>query len=147
MIRYRLQCRKGHEFEAWFRNSAAYERQAKRGQVTCVSCGSAEVSKAIMAPSVATGAEPAEITLANPEAATAAGKRAELRALMRRLRAEVEKSAEYVGPRFPEEARKIHYEEAEPRGIYGEASLEDARELHEEGIEFYPLPRLEDDQH
>ena len=65
--------------------------------------------------------------------------------MLRRLRAEVEKNAEYVGPRFAEEARKMHYDEVEKRGIYGEATLEEARELHEEGIEFYPLPRLPED--
>jgi hypothetical protein len=69
----------------------------------------------------------------------------QLRTLLRRLREEVEKHAEYVGDRFPEEARKIHYEEVEPRGIYGEATVEEARALKEEGIEFFPLPRLRDD--
>jgi hypothetical protein len=147
MIRYRLQCNKDHEFEAWFKSSDDFDRQAKRKLVTCPLCGSANVTKALMAPNVATGrSNRTEITVANPQAAALADKRRELMALMRRLRAEVEQNAEYVGPRFAEEARKMHYEEVEKRGIYGEATLDEARELHEEGIEFYPLPRLPEDQ-
>jgi len=147
MIRYRLQCDKRHEFEAWFKSSADYERQAKRKLVTCPECGSAKVAKALMAPNVSTSRKkPADMTVANPEAAAQAEKKRELLNLMRQLRAEVEKNAEFVGPRFAEEARKMHYEEVEKRGIYGEATADEARELHEEGIEFYPLPRLPDDQ-
>ena len=147
MIRYSLQCHKHHEFEAWFKSSADYERQAKRKLVTCPACGSAKVSKALMAPNVSTSRKKStEITVANPEAAAEAEKKREFLNLMRQLRAEVEKNAEFVGPRFAEEARKMHYEEAEKRGIYGEATLDEARELHEEGIEFLPLPQLPDDQ-
>jgi len=146
MIRYSLHCDKRHEFEAWFKSSADFEKQAKRKLVTCPQCGSTNVSKAIMAPNIATGrSKSGEVTVANTEAAGMAEKRRELFALMRRLRAEVEKNAEYVGPRFAEEARKMHYEEVEKRGIYGEATLDEARELKEEGIEFYPLPRLPED--
>ena len=144
MIRYRLQCKNGHEFEAWFKNSSAYDRQIKSGQLTCAECGSGDISKAMMAPSVGGRAKSTDVTVANREA-TSSDKRAELLALMQKVREEVTKNAEYVGPRFAEEARKIHYEEADPRGIYGEASLEDARALEEEGVEFYPLPRLKDD--
>lgn len=147
MIRYRLQCNKQHEFEAWFKGSADYDRQAKRKLITCPECGSAKVTKTIMAPNVSTGqSKPAEIPVANPAAAAQAEKKKELLALMRQLRAAVEKNAEFVGPRFAEEARKMHYEEVEKRGIYGEATQEEARALHEEGIEFYPLPRLPEDR-
>ncbi|MCL4768475.1 MAG: DUF1178 family protein [Hyphomicrobiaceae bacterium] len=147
MIRYRLQCNKRHEFEAWFKGSADYDRQSRRKLVTCPECGSAKVTKAIMAPNVsASRSKPAEMTVANPEAAAQADKKRELVALMRQLRSEVEKNAEFVGPRFAEEARKMHYEEVERRGIYGEATQEEARDLHEEGIEFYPLPPLPEDR-
>lgn len=146
MIRYSLHCDKRHEFEAWFKSSADFEKQAKRKLVICPQCGSTNVSKAIMAPNIATSrSKSGEVAVANSEAAGMAEKRRELFALLRRLRAEVEKNAEYVGPRFASEARKMHYEEVEKRGIYGEATLDEARELKEEGIEFYPLPRLPED--
>jgi hypothetical protein len=155
MIRYRLRCEKRHEFEAWFSNSAAFDRQARRGLVTCPRCGSAKVAKALMAPSVAKGgrrrrAEKAPEPAPPPQQAPAATHRVaahgELAAAMRKLRAEVEAKSEYVGPRFPEEARKIHYDEAPARGIHGEATREEAQALAEEGIEFFPLPILPEDQ-
>ena len=148
MIRYRLQCHKNHEFEGWFKSSADFDKQAKRRLVGCPSCGSTKVSKALMAPNVSTkkGKTSNEMTVANPQAAQHTESRRELMAAMRRLRAEVEKNAEYVGPRFAEEARKMHHEETESRGIYGEATPEEARSLEDEGIDFYPLPRLPEDQ-
>ena len=149
MIRYSLQCHKHHAFEGWFRNSADFDKQAKRKLVTCPQCGSTKVTKALMAPNVSTSrskAKSKEMMVANPEATAEGEKKRELLALMRRLRAEVEKNAEYVGPRFADEARKMHYDEVEKRGIYGEATPDEARALHEEGIEFYPLPQLPEDQ-
>lgn len=149
MIRYALRCAKGHEFEAWFASSAAYDRLAKRGQVSCPKCGNRKVQKALMAPNVArrdkTSRERKEVPKpgATPPGAVAA--HAELAAALRRLRAEIEANSEYVGPRFPEEARKIHYEEAPARGIRGEASREEAQALREEGIEFFPIPALPED--
>jgi hypothetical protein len=148
MIRYRLQCRDGHEFEGWFRSSTSYDRQARRGQIACPECNVTEVSKAIMAPGLATrSAEAVEANSTSaPDGAKHAEARRELLALMRKVRREVEAHAEYVGPNFAEEARKIHYEEVEQRGIYGEATSEEARGLTEEGIDFLPLPRLPEDQ-
>lgn len=147
MIRYSLECHKNHTFEGWFKDSADFDRQARRKLVTCPACGSAKVTKALMAPSVSTRrSKSKEVAVANTEATAEIRKKQELLALMRRLRAEVEKNAEYVGPRFAEEARKMHYEEAEKRGIYGEATTDEARDLHEEGIEFYPMPKLPEDQ-
>lgn len=165
MIRYRLQCKDGHEFEAWFRASDDYDRQVKRRDVTCPACGSTKVSKALMAPQIApsrskaraerrvqSGEGPGEgrpITPNVPAPGSEDARRMEMQrqflALMHHVRREVEEKAEYVGDRFAEEARKIHYEEAEVRGIYGEATLEEARQLDEEGIEVLPLPRLPDD--
>ncbi len=157
MIRYSLKCEKRHEFEAWFASSAAFERQAKRGQISCPRCGTVKVDKALMAPSilkspkrkrVEKSPEPAAAQAtppAQPETHRLAA-HGELAKAMRKLRAEIEAKSEYVGPRFPEEARKIHYEEAPARGIYGEATSEEAQALSEEGIEFFPLPPLPEDQ-
>ncbi len=162
MIRYALQCKKGHAFDGWFQNSAAYDKQAKRQLVTCPTCGSAEVSKALMAPRVTTGkqkdkarrevAARAAVARAGSAAPAEAVAAAQLTAeqkdvveLMRKLRKDVEQNAEYVGPRFAEEARKIHDEDAPARGIYGEASLAEVKELHDDGIECFPLPVLPED--
>jgi hypothetical protein len=168
MIRYALNCDQSHTFESWFANSAAYDKQAKRGLVTCPVCGSAKVEKAIMAPSLAAnlGAGPAEPRLVTPTATPAAPQpptpppsippktpvammsaaERELRHKLKELRDHITKNAHYVGPSFPEEARKIHYGEAKHRSIYGEASPEEAKQLHDEGIEFHPLPVLPDDK-
>jgi hypothetical protein len=156
MIRYALNCEHGHGFESWFQSSAAYDKQAKRALVTCPVCGSAKVEKAIMAPRLAraeaTEQLPAPLPSTPPPAVPAKTPVAimspperELRKKLKELRDHVTKNADYVGPRFPEQARKIHYGEIEHRSIYGEASADEARELHEEGIEFHPLPILPDE--
>jgi len=157
MIRYRLKCERRHEFEAWFPSGAAYDRQAKRSLVSCPKCGSVKVGKAIMAPSIAKSGKRRRVEKAPEQAAAPAQAPAasethrvaahgDLAAAMRKLRTEIEAKSEYVGPRFPEEARKIHYEEVPARGIHGEATSEEARALIEEGIEFFPLPVLPEDQ-
>ena len=155
MIRYRLQCKKGHQFEAWFADSAAFDKQSKRDLLACPNCGTSKVSKALMAPSVVTRSKrkgarkvaetPPPVEAPKPETQRVATHR-ELAAAMRKLRAEIEAKSEYVGPRFSEEARKIHYEEVPARGIHGEATAEETKALKEEGIEFYPLPVLPEDQ-
>ena len=167
MIHYALNCDQGHTFESWFQNSAAYDKQSKRGLVSCPVCGSAKVAKAIMAPRLARAdaAEPrpplsmpaspappppiqpppAVPSVKSPVAMMSPPER-ELRQKLKELREHITKNANYVGASFPEEARKIHYGETEHRSIYGEASPEEARELHDEGIEFHPLPILPDDQ-
>ena len=165
MIRYALNCERGHAFESWFQNSAAYDKQRKRGLVSCPVCGSAKVEKAIMAPRLARSeaAEPPPSPPPSPAATAPApplppvaapGKtpvaimspmERELRQKLKELHDHVTKNANYVGARFPEEARKIHYGETEHRSIYGEASPDEAKELHDEGIEFHPLPILPDE--
>jgi hypothetical protein len=155
MILYRLRCKRGHEFEAWFAGSAAFDKQEKRGQLSCPNCGTRSVSKALMAPSVAKRSKRkaakkeddklAAAEVPKPETQRVAAHH-ELASAMRKLRAEIESKSEYVGPRFSEEARKIHYEEAPARGIHGEATADEAKALKEEGIEFYPLPILPEDQ-
>jgi hypothetical protein len=170
MIRYALNCERGHAFESWFANSAAYDKQAKRSLVSCPVCGSVKVEKAIMAPSLATKpargetADPRPPTPPNPTpppplqptpmppippktpVAMMSSAERELRHKLKELRDHITKNAHYVGQRFPEEARKIHYGETEHRSIYGEASPEEAKQLHEEGIEFHALPILPDDK-
>lgn len=153
MIKYALLCCNSHNFEGWFQSSSAYDDQAARAQVTCPICGTAETQKAIMAPNVSTrtrapstsdrGAEPKEraLTPTSPEAFPAEA----VQRFWRKLREEAHANAEYVGPRFAEEARKIHHEEAPERGIYGEASADEVRSLTEEGVPFLPLPRLPED--
>src|SRR4051794_26715614 len=133
MIRYALRCDKGHEFEAWFRSSADYDRAAKVGETACPVCGPARVEKMPMAPAIARGggkpaakpnaAEKVE-AVEKPEkvnlvAAPDPRQQALIQA-MRELRRQVTEHADYVGDRFAEEARKIHYKESEARGIYGE---------------------------
>ena len=162
MIRYALNCNQGHTFESWFQNSAAYDKQTKRSLVTCPVCGSAKVEKAMMAPRLANAGAMAEppappmpqaavptpampAPTKSPVAMMSPPER-ELRQKLKEIRDHITKNASYVGPRFPEEARKIHYGETEHRSIYGEASPDEAKELHEEGIEFHPLPILPDDQ-
>jgi hypothetical protein len=164
MIRYALVCEKGHAFDSWFADSAAYDKQAKRKLVACPYCGSAKVDKAIMAPQLATSkkrktpveVESAETPVETPAAAPAPTAPAPvamispqeqlLRAKLKELRDHVTKNADNVGTKFPEEARKMHYGEAKHRSIYGVASPEDAAELSEEGIEFHPLPMLPDER-
>jgi hypothetical protein len=166
MIKYSLHCERAHDFEAWFKNSADYDRQRKRGLVTCPACGSDKIEKSLMAPSLGRGTkkgaiaaapEPApETTPAAPEAAAPTETKApvaimspqerELRAKLKELRDHLTKNAENVGGKFPEVARKMHYGEIEHRSVYGEASAQEAKEMLEEGIEFHPLPVLPDER-
>jgi len=148
VIRYTLCCEAGHTFESWFNNSTAFDRQAARGLVACPMCGSAKVEKAIMAPALGGGRE-APARAAEPEKTPVAivpKEEVELRKKLKELRDHIVKNADYVGEKFPEEARRMHYGEIEHRSIYGEASPESAKSLAEEGIEFHPLPRLPDER-
>ena len=149
MIKYALICEQMHEFESWFANSAAYDKQAKRGLVGCPACGSNKVEKAIMAPRLARTRKSKQRAVETPTATSVAmlsPQERELRAKLKELREHITKNADYVGQKFPEEARKMHYGETEHRSIYGEASLETAEELHDEGIELHPLPVLPDEK-
>ena len=138
MIRYALSCDHGHEFDAWFASGDTYDEQARGREIICPCCGSATVTKAPMAPAVRTKqAEPPPLD---------STERTKTYAFLKGLRAHLEANAEHAGPAFPEEARKMHYGEAEARSIYGEASLEEAKALHEEGIPVVPLPPLPKDQ-
>src|SRR5437588_3638086 len=156
MIRYTLRCHRGHAFESWFQDSAAYEVQEKRKLVNCPACGSDRVERAIMAPQIVSKAAREDSPV--PAAAVAVDATApvstplmmtqerELRAKLKELRDHIVKNADNVGERFPNEARKMHYGDIEHRPIYGEASPEEARSLIEEGVEVSPLPVLPDDR-
>jgi len=161
MIRYHLRCERGHAFESWFQSSAAYESQEKRKLVSCPSCGSDKVERAIMAPRIVgkkgrDKAEPMPVaasTSATEAAASASSstpllmaQERELRAKLKELRDHIVKNADNVGERFPNEARKMHYGDIEHRPIYGEASPDEARALIDEGVEVSPLPVLPDDR-
>ena len=160
MIRYTLVCERQHNFESWFANSAAYDKQVKRGLVGCPICGSIKVDKAIMAPRLGRSGKPIDMPQAPPEAplpATApaeapapvammSSQEREFRSKLKELRDHLTRNAENVGRKFPEEARKMHYGEIEHRSIFGEASPQEAKDLHEEGIEFHPLPVLPDER-
>ena len=161
MIRYALACNKGHSFESWFQNSAAYDKQAKRGLVACPVCGSVKVEKALMTPRLSRSGKKPEAREDAPAAAPAAETPAteakapvammspqerEFRQKLKELREHLTKNADNVGQKFPEEARKMHYGEIKQRSIYGEASPQEAKELYEEGIEFHPLPVLPDER-
>ena len=134
MIVFQLKCRQDHEFEAWFRDGATCEAQVAAGEVACPQCGAAEVAKAPMAPrlvkSRGDGAEKAALMAT------------QLRQALGELRRQVETRCDHVGERFPEEARKIHYGEVDPRPIYGEATPEQSRALEDEGIEIQRIPWL-----
>lgn len=159
MIRYRLECSSGHGFEAWFASSDAYDRQEADGLLECPRCGTHEVRKAMMAPNVAKGrkgrpdnAQPVQASQSEQatEATTVAhGPEAvmlrQAQAMLRAIRDKVKSEAEYVGPRFADEARRIHFEEAPNRGIYGEATREEVTSLAEDGIDVTPLPPLPED--
>ena len=149
MIRYALVCAKGHSFESWFQNSAAYDKQAKRALVTCPVCGTAKVEKEIMSPRLAGSRKRAEAPAPSNEAtpvAMVSPQEHELRKKLKELHEHLTRNADNVGQKFPEEARKMHYGEIDHRSIYGEASPDEARKLHDEGVQFHPLPVLPDER-
>ncbi len=151
MIHYELRCGGGHGFDGWFKDSAAFEAQAQHGLLECPVCGDIKVERALMAPALArkdgarreeTPDVPAPAAEAAPPAAsTLAGHMPDhVRAMLQRVRAEVEKNCSYVGTEFADEARRIHRGESDRRGIYGEASPTEAEELADEGIEIARIP-------
>jgi len=162
MILYDLKCRKDHVFETWFRDSAAYEEQVAAAAISCPTCGSRKIEKALMAPRLGKSGRDRDVRGEAREGAQGDGARhkapggpegkmatravketaetAELMGHLRELRKKVEDNCDYVGGEFAEEARKIHYGEEDPRNIYGETSDEQAEELHEEGVTFSRIP-------
>lgn len=163
MIRFSLHCDKAHEFEIWFGSNADFDNQRQRGLVECPLCGSNRIEKSLMAPAIAkTGAvkgdpSPPPANAAEADAGSMPGhqrtetalaldpQRAEMIRAIREMVRQVRAGSEDVGNRFPDEARKIHHGEAEKRGIIGQASIQEARDLIEEGIGITPLPNLPED--
>ncbi len=148
MIVYNLKCANEHVFEAWFRDSAAFDEQAAAKALACPTCGESKVEKALMAPRLGKGARTEPAAPAAPEpavghkAAMETQKAGETMKALAELRRKIEENFDHVGPGFAEEARKIHYGEVDPRNIYGETSDEQAEALREEGIEFGRIPWL-----
>ncbi|MBW4021691.1 MAG: DUF1178 family protein [Proteobacteria bacterium] len=162
MIHYQLQCEHGHGFDGWFRDSGSFDRQVETGLVVCPICNSPEVTRALMTPALGRGSrgktlprddepstshhavDPAVPTLApaNPSPLATNAAPDKLRALLHRLRAEVESHCDYVGAGFAEEARRIHYGETKSHNIYGEATRDQAEALADEGIAFGVIPWL-----
>jgi hypothetical protein len=132
MILFALRCARGHEFEGWFRDSKGFEAQQNAEGIACPQCGDTAVEKAVMAPRLGRSRE------AKPPAQAMV----EMRKALTEMRRQIETHCDYVGPRFAEEARRIHYGEIDSRGIYGEASREESRELADEGISFGQIPWL-----
>lgn len=154
MIKYALQCDSGHGFESWFPDSASYDVQVRRGFVSCPTCGSPKVEKQIMAPRVQASEERRQLSKrtpsppeASPQSMAMLSEEAQkMRAMIRELHEKVKANTEDVGERFADEARKIHYGEVEEKAIRGQATFEQAKELHEEGIGVLPLPPLPDER-
>ncbi len=164
MIHYDLRCADSHAFDGWFKDSVSFEDQAKRGLLECPICGDTKVERALMAPALprkgnarrallpvpTQEAAPPQV-VAPPAAASAEAPAPALpalagnipdhvRAMLQRVRAEVEKNCDYVGSGFADEARRIHRGDTDRRAIYGEASPSDAEELADEGIEIARIP-------
>jgi len=140
LIRFGLACEHGHEFDGWFRSSDDFDKQKKRRLIDCPECGSHKVEKALMAPAVSTGRKREKMALAM---------NAEQRRIMSEMKALSEKlreNADYVGDKFAEEARKIHFGETEARGIYGEATADEAKDLADDGVPFMPIPVFPEDR-
>ena len=164
MIVFDLKCRNGHVFEAWFNSAEVFNGLRKAGHVSCAVCGTRKVDRALTAPRISTrkgkkAAEKPAAPVEQPQAMqapapgptslsgpghygndSAAAKASELMKQLSELRVQIEKNCDYVGKKFPEEARKIHYGETPKRNIYGEASDMEARALKEEGVEFSRIP-------
>ncbi len=153
MIHYQVRCDQGHEFDGWFKDSAAFDKLVALGLVECPECGNKTVSRALMAPAVVTtkratiqppappspSPAPAAPVQAPPQA-VAGPMPDQVRAMLQKIRAEVEKNCDYVGEQFADEARRIHRGESDKRGIYGETSPTEAEALAEEGIAVSRIP-------
>ena len=145
MIHYALRCAEDHHFEGWFNDSESFESQERRGLLECPVCGDKSVSRALMAPALPKPRQDVAVLPAPAKPQKAPGKAgaelpAQMIALLQRMRAEVEKHCDYVGEEFADEARRIHNGEADPRGIYGETTPEQAEALLEDGIEVTRIP-------
>jgi hypothetical protein len=159
MIQYSLKCREGHGFDSWFQSADAFDKLKASGHLACAICGSGHVEKAIMAPRVTSARKKAALPAAEsaaklpapmestpmgsargaklPEAKMPDPKMQEALAAVKR---EVEANSDYVGTKFVAEARAMHLGDAPERSIYGEAKVEEAKALIEDGVPVVPLP-------
>jgi len=133
MIHYALKCQDGHAFESWFKSASAFDALQDAGHLTCAVCGISGVTKAIMAPRISHAPEP---TSQKP----LTGAKSDTELALAELRRKVEENADYVGPRFAEEARAMYLGTSPERAIYGEASGAEARALIDDGVPVSPLP-------
>jgi len=133
MIKYSLKCNKDHVFEAWFSASSDFEKQNKKKLISCPSCGSLRIEKSIMAPNISSKGQSSQELIQ---------KKDNVEVLLNKARKHIEANFDYVGDKFADEARSIHYGEKDEREIYGETTIEDAVELIEEGINVHPLPGI-----
>ena len=136
MIKYTLTCNKGHQFESWFSNSKSFEKLKKEGLLECAICSSKEIEKSLMAPRITSNSSKKKETLISAQSA--------LEKEIKTLKNKIKKTATDVGESFPSEARAMHYGEKENKPIIGKTTLEEARDLAEEGIPFVPLPWNDD---
>jgi len=143
MIQFTLKCDQDHRFDSWFKSAAAFDALAQAGHISCAVCGSSQVTKGMMAPRVSTGKSQIEVeptvkdTAPTPVLSEPKG---EAEAAIKALREKVEATSDYVGADFVKEARAMHAGDAPERSIYGEARLDQAKELVEEGVQLMPLP-------
>ena len=133
MIRYTLNCNNGHQFDSWFSDSASFEKLREKGHLECAICSSKKVEKSLMAPVVTPKKKE---TLLSKQSAL----EKEINALKQKIKA----TATDVGENFSAEARAMHYGEKEEKPIVGKTTIDEAKELAEEGIPFTPLPWSDD---
>jgi len=134
MIKYNLKCENNHNFDAWFSDSSNFEEQNKKNLIFCPECNSTKIEKNIMAPNIGSKKQSYTNALKNEK---------NYEKIIKNVRKHVEKNFEYVGDKFADEARAIHYGEKEEREIYGETSVEEAVDLIEEGVNVSPIPGVD----
>lgn len=139
MIKFSLKCAQDHRFDSWFQSADAYDKLARRGMISCTLCGDTNIEKSIMAPNVQAGRTSRSKNGATPSNALSipASRAEQVLAEMRRT---IEKNSEYVGTDFVREARQMHEGKAPERSIHGEARIDEARKLVEDGVQIMPLP-------
>ena len=136
MIKYTLICNKGHQFESWFSNSESFEKLKDKGHLECSICSSKEVEKSLMAPRITSDSGKKKETLISAQSV--------LEKEIKALKHKIKTTATDVGENFPTEARAMHYGEKEEKPIIGKTTLDEARDLAEEGIPFVPVPWSDD---
>ena len=136
MIKYTLNCKNGHQFDSWFSDSKSFESLKKKGHLECAICSSKEVEKSLMVPSINPGSDEKQKTLISAQS--------DIEKEIRDLKHKIKVTATDVGENFSTEARAMHYGEKEEKPIIGKASLDEAKDLAEEGIPFIPLPWNDD---